>query len=220
MRISSIIAATLVAAAAATSTATADTESNHQGRNVISVESGKKSAKPISSDQRQAIKSAVKSGVIELHTESRNLSFDERMTSTNSKGEVLVMVPIENEGMEYSNLTAVLSTEGDITGYSESHFSEKSETSGHITAWDGGKKVKDEDVSAPEGGVVAPRSIGDAVSELNRCLSAAGIPAWVVAAATAVCSFGSLPGYIACLTAAGVGGGTAGYCGAAAWDKL
>ena len=68
MRISSIIAATLVAAAAATSTATADTESNHQGRNVISVESGKKSAKPISSDQRQAIKSAVKSGVIELHT--------------------------------------------------------------------------------------------------------------------------------------------------------
>lgn len=216
----SIVATALVATTVATPSFATAVEPGQQPTGVVSVEDGKQVAKPITTNQESKIKSAVENGELKLHTDSSNLSFDGAKTSTNSKGDTLVMVPIKNEGMEYSNLSVVFSQNGDIADYSESHFVERTETAGHVTAWKSGEKVKDQEVSAPEGGTTAPRSIGDAVSELNRCLSAAGIPAWIVAAATAVCSFGSLPGYIACLTAAGVGGGTAGYCGASAWDKL
>lgn len=132
----------------------------------------------------------------------------------------MVMVPIKNEGTQYSNLTLILDGQDKVLSYGEAHFAEKSRISGHVTSWTDGKKTIDRDVYAPTNEGVETQGIGDAISELNRCLSAAGIPAWIVAAATAVCSFGSIPGYIACLTAAGVGGGTAGYCGAAAWSKL
>ncbi|WP_146743796.1 hypothetical protein [Corynebacterium heidelbergense] len=186
----------------------------------ISLEDGKHVAKPISAQHTDSIKASIRGGPLSLHTNPSNLSFADAKSSTNSKGETLVMIPIINEGIEYSNISVVFSNQGDIAGYNESHFVEKPSTSGHVTSWSNGKKIQDKDVSAPQGGITSPRSVGDAISELNRCLSAAGIPAWIVAAATAVRSYGSLPGYIACLTAAGVGGGTAGYCGASAWDKL
>lgn len=141
---------------------------------------------------------------------------DEAKTAVNDSGETLVIVALQDVGLEYSNLTVVLNEVGQIAGYSEAHF-DGDEDSGHVTAWLNGEKVRDDDVVSNGG---TDRSVGDAVSELNRCLSDAGIPAWIIAAATAVCSFGSLPGYIACLTAVGVGGGTAGYCVGSAWNKL
>ncbi|HJD69113.1 MAG TPA: hypothetical protein K8V54_05170 [Corynebacterium kroppenstedtii] len=212
-----IIAATLAVTAAASPAIAAADEVNDHG---VSVENGKQIAKPLSSAQSAKISEAITRGELTLHTDPSNLSLPEAKAATNSNGETLVIVPIRNEGTEYSNLSVVFSESGNIAGYSEAHFFEKTATSGHVTAWSNGDKVEDEDVSASQSEAISPRSAGDAISELNRCLSAAGIPAWVVAAATAVCSFGSLPGYIACLTAAGVGGGTAGYCGASAWDKL
>ena len=215
-----MIATALVATALATPSFTAAFEVDHRSADAVSVEDGKKVAKPISSDQESRIKSAIANDELKLHTDLSNLFFDGAIAATNSLGDTLAMVPLKNEGLEYSNLSIVFSHNGDIIDYSESHFVEKTQTSGHVTAWKNGDKVRDQQVSVPEGEVIEPQSVGDAVRELNRCLSAAGIPAWVVAAATAVCSFGSLPGYIACLVAAGVGGGTAGYCGAAAWSKL
>ncbi|KAB3523099.1 hypothetical protein GC425_02825 [Corynebacterium sp. zg254] len=214
------IATALVATTITTPSFATAIEADQQSNSTISIEDGKQVAKPISPEQRSTIKSAVNNGDLKVQTDNSNLYYDGAKASVNSKGDTLVMIPIKNEGMEYSNLSVILSSSGDIANYSESHFIEKTQTSGHVTAWNNGNKVKDQEVSAPQDATTAARSVGDAVSELNRCLSAAGIPAWVVAAATAVCSFGSLPGYIACLTAAGVGGGTAGYCGASAWHKL
>lgn len=215
-----LIATLLVATTFATPSFAAAVEADQQTPGAVSVEHGKQVAKPISSAQASKIESAVENGALKLHTNASNLFFDGAKASTNSKGETLVMVPIKNEGMEYSNLSVVFSHKGDIAEYTEWHFVEKTQTSGHVTAWKDGEKVKDEVVSAPEGVTGAPRSIGDAVSELNRCLSSAGIPSWIVAAATAVCSLASAPGIIACLTAAGVGGATAGYCVASAWHKM
>lgn len=64
------------------------------------------------------------------------------------------------------------------------------------------------------------RGFKDALHELNSCLASAGIPAWVVAAATAAGSVGSWPGLAAYMLASGVAGGTVGFCLAKAKQKL
>lgn len=184
------------------------------------MEAGKQAAEPISPDQVSEVKAAIDGGDLKLHTDTSNLSFDRAIVSTNSKGETLAMVPIKNEGMDIGNFSVVFSNSGDIVDYSETHFVEKTKTSGHITNWRDGKLALDQDAYALESDGTADRSVQDALAELNRCLSSAGIPAWVFGVASIACSFGSLPGYIACLTAAGAAGGTAGYCGAGAWSKL
>ena len=189
----------------------------------ITVEEGKQVAKPLEGDQKAVVEKAIKTEEISLGTKTSNLALDRAVTAENRNGEVLVMIPITNEGSEYSNLTLMLDSTGQsVESYKEAHFFEETENSGRAVIWDNGKKIKDERVEATASDVddYTTEGVGDAISELNRCLAAAGIPAWIIAAAGFVCSFASLPGFIACLIAAGVGGGTAGYCGIAAWSKL
>lgn len=174
---------------------------------------------PTGSRDTEAISVAISSGAIALQVDSDEVDFAASTSTVNEAGETLVMLPLRNIGSEYSNVLVALDESGQILNYAESHFTSYDEKSGHAKIWQDGELTVDGDFS-DEDAPLQTRGVGDAISALNDCLSAAGIPAWVVAAATAVCSFGSLPGYIACLTAAGVGGGTAGYCAAAAWDAL
>lgn len=189
----------------------------------VTVQDGAEQAKELTAEQRAAIDSTISDGDISLNTDSNNLAIDEAIAAEDSENQTLVMIPIKNEGTEYSNLSIVLDGEQELLSYSEAHFVEKDSSSGHVTAWVDGKKTIDRVVDSSEAtndDGVQPQGLNEAFGELNRCLASAGIPAWIIAAATTVCSFGSVPGIIACMTALGVGGGTAGYCGAAAWDKL
>lgn len=112
--------------------------------------------------------------------------------------------------------------EGQVQDYTEGHFKEISSTSGRVTVYQNGKLASDRISEAKEDPIpVTTYGIKDAIGELNSCLSAAGIPAWVVAAATAACSAaGGWAGILACYTAAGVAGGTVGYCSGKAAKKL
>lgn len=190
----------------------------------ITVENGQAVSRDLTADEQSVIQDSIAEGSLEVFTDESNIDFDAAIVADNEAGEAFVMLPIANEGMEYSNLTVVLNNEQEIASYNETHFFEQSENSGRVIVWQEGEQIRDEVVvdesNVEDLPVASPAGIGDALSALNDCLSAAGIPAWVITAATAFCSFGSLPAYIACLVAAGVGGGTAGYCAAAAWDAL
>lgn len=153
---------------------------------------------------------------VTVHTDAKNLQWDKASVGVLGAN-TIVTVPLANEGSQWSNLTAVYNSAGDLQTFSEGHFTEHSATSGHALIYSDGAKVTDKDVTASN---VSTRSIGDAIGELNNCLSAAGIPAWVVAAATAACSTTGWVGIAACYTAAGVGGGTVGYCVGKASKKL
>ena len=164
------------------------------------------------------LKTQVSSGdTITVHTDTQNLEWDK--ASVGVLGEnTIVTVPLANEGTQWSNLTAVYNPNGDLQTFSEGHFTAHTASSGHAVIYSNGTKVTDKDVAAPD--VAVAVGVGDAISELNSCLSAAGIPAWVVAAATAACSTTGWVGIAACYTAAGVGGGTVGYCVGKASQKL
>ena len=155
-------------------------------------------------------------GAVTVHTDAKNLQWDKASVGVLGAN-TIVTVPLANEGSQWSNLTAVYNSSGDLQTFSEGHFTAHSATSGHALIYSDGVKVTDKDVTANN---VSTRSIGDAIGELNNCLSAAGIPAWVVAAATAACSTTGWVGIAACYTAAGVGGGTVGYCVGKASAKL
>lgn len=223
MHLNKTVTAVLAASALVFPTAIAPSALAETQPPSITVEEGRESAKELAPEQREAIDSALARGDISVNTDVENLAVGEAIVAENAENQNLVMIPIKNEGTEYSNLTLVLDENQRILSYSEAHFVEEDSTSGHVTSWTDGEKTLDRTVDAsevPAEGDPGTEGVPEAIDRLNDCLSAAGIPAWVVAAATAVCSFGSLPGYIACLTAAGVGGGTAGYCAGEAWEEL
>ncbi|WP_315186713.1 hypothetical protein [Corynebacterium durum] len=227
MKIGKKISATVVAVSlmiGANSVANAQEQSAVKNPSAVTVEDGKQATKPLSQEKKSVVDKAIDSGSVKVATEKKNLAVDKAITAENKEGQTLVMIPIINVGSKYSNLTLVLDTSSKkVEAYKEAHFFEESATAGRAVIWEDGKQIKDERVEATKEDLEkanAEEGIGDAISELNRCLSEAGIPAWIIAAAGFACSLASLPGYIACLVAAGVGGGTAGYCGASAWSKL
>lgn len=197
-------AATLAPATAAETAHTQATESSYRELN------GTEAAGHLDTLKNQV------NDTIKVHTDVKNLQWDKASVGVLGANTV-VTVPLANEGSQWSNLTAVYDTAGQLQTFSEGHFTEHNATSGHALIYSDGAKVTDKDVTASN---VSTRSIGDAIGELNNCLSAAGIPAWVVAAATAACSTTGWVGIAACYTAAGVGGGTVGYCVGKAAKKL
>lgn len=160
-------------------------------------------------------------GAIKLNTAPDNLNW-ENASALEIEGTTVVTVPLKNEGTQWSNLTVTMDPEGQVQDYTEGHFKEISSTSGRVTVYQNGKLASDRISEAKEDPIpVTTYGIKDAISELNSCLSAAGIPAWVVAGATAACSAaGGWAGILACYTAAGVAGGTVGYCSGKAAKKL
>lgn len=162
-----------------------------------------------------------KDGGIKVHTGKENLNWD-RASAIGIDDIYVVTVPLDNEGTQWSNLTVTFDSEGKISGYTEGHFTELSETSGKVTVYNDGQLITDKvSVAQPDPIQVTTFSIGDAVRELNSCLSAAGIPAWIVAGASAACTaVGGWAGILACYAAAGVAGGTVGYCAGKAAKAL
>ena len=160
-------------------------------------------------------------GKIALNTDPKNLNWT-GASAYDVEGTLVVTVPLKNEGTQWSNLTVALNQDQEIENYTEAHFYELSDTSGRVTVYQDGELTTDRVSEAKEEPVrVTTFGLRDAVGELNSCLSAAGIPAWVVAGATAACSaFGGWAGLLACYTASGVAGGTVGYCAGKAAKKL
>lgn len=113
-----------------------------------------------------------------------------------------------------------LGNEGEVRDYTESHFYPISDTSGRVAIYQNGELASGE-VHQAEKKTTSTRGIRDAVGELNRCLSAAGIPTWIVAGASAACSaVGGWLGILSCYAAAGVASATVGYCAGSAARKL
>lgn len=160
-------------------------------------------------------------GFIKLNTAPSNLNW-ENASALEVEGVKMVTVPIENEGTQWSNLTVTLNSQGQIQDYTEGHFREISDTSGRVTVYQNGNLASDRISEVKEDPVpVTTYGIRDAIGELNSCLSAAGIPAWVVAGASAACTaVGGWLGILACYAAAGVASGTVGYCSGKAAKKL
>lgn len=107
-------------------------------------------------------------------------------------------------GDDYDNISAQVTEAFDIVSYTEAHFTELPEQNGgHALIYQDGELLVDDFFS----NAVSTASW----SELNSCLSSAGIAAWLVAAAMVACS-ASGPGLVVCLIGAGIGAGTVGYC--------
>lgn len=173
-----------------------------------------------SPDQAKAVSDAITSGRVDTKASKDLIDIDNTLVTPIPGEGTLSYTPLAIAGAEYSNITILFDSEGEVTHYTESHLRELSENSGGVKSWANGNLVQDRVVTAPEDAFadISPQDLGSAWAELNRCLSSAGIPAWIVAAAGVVCSLGSVPGIVACLTTLGVGAGTAGWCGASAID--
>lgn len=134
----------------------------------------------------------------------------------------VVAVPLQGVGNEFSNISFRIAG-GEVTNILESHFLPTSESSGSVHVWEDGNSVVERhiEINEPQEGNVQPLGIWDAVSEFNSCLSAAGIPAWVVAGLSTACGLvGGLWGYAACVGAAGVASATVAFCYGQAFQKL
>ncbi len=176
------------------------------------------SAPPASETASQALVSSIRSGSIDIHTDVRNLDF-ENMTSTPGNGARVIEIPITHSGSTYSSLRAVMDNRNNVTDYTESHFTQYSPVHGHASVWSNGRTVLDRDLFAV-GDKILKRGVGEAVNELNSCLSSAGIPAWLIAGVIVACRTVIGPGLAACLIAGGVGAATAAFCQGRAVSKL
>lgn len=133
-------------------------------------------------------------------------------------GNVYVNYSFEGDIEGVSNIGAVVSPDGEVLATAEIVMKAETEDSGHVEAWNNGKKTADQDVSsddAASGELTAQE--GGFWSKLNDCLSSAGISSWVVAGISVACGAACVGtaglGCVACIAAAaGVTGGTAGYC--------
>ncbi|WP_280403412.1 hypothetical protein [Nocardia brasiliensis] len=176
------------------------------------------SVPPASQSAGEALVSSIESGAIAIHTDVRNLDFD-KMTSIPNNGTRVIEIPISYIGSRYSNIRAVVNNRNRVIDYAEAHFTERSPDHGHAAVWSNGKPVLDRDLFA-SGDRIVRRGVGDALTELNACLSSAGIPAWLIAGVMAACRTVIGPGLAACLIAGGVGAATAAFCQGRAISKL
>lgn len=117
----------------------------------------------------------------------------------------------------------------------ESHAKTYSDTRGHLTSYTNGQLSFDEDIAAVmrttqtadgechtavpammDGAAAAPAVAAGRQAgfwgTLDSCLSSAGVPAWLVAAALVACGSTGPAGVVVCLIGAGIGAGTAYYC--------
>lgn len=159
------------------------------------------------------------SNSLNLHVPQSDIDWD-KSAVTSIDGQSLVSVPLKNSESEWSNISFHFDEDAQLVGYAEAHFTPLSNTSGKAEVYQDGKIVINDIFEAEDNGMTF-YGIKDAIGELNSCLSAAGIPAWIVAAASVACSAaGGWAGIIACYTAAGIFGGTVGYCAGKAAQQL
>ena len=169
-----------------------------------------------------SIKNDISSGKITLNTDANNLDWA-NIEVIEQEGKIASVIPILNDGDSWSNLAIYFSSDRTIESYIESHFTTLNTSSGHVKIYSNGVAITDSVFTNDDlkQNSTSFRGIPDAVNELQKCLSEAGIPAWVVAGASAACSLGGgWAGITACYTAAIVGGGTVGYCVGKAGQKL
>ncbi|MFI6165903.1 hypothetical protein ACIBCN_03865 [Nocardia sp. NPDC051052] len=175
-------------------------------------------APPTSAAAMQTITDAIESGSVKVNADLAALDFP-HMTQTAARGELRVTVRVATGGTPFSNLQLVVNRDNEVTDYSEVHVTEYTPDSGHVTTWSKDRVVLDQDFAAAADRAIK-RGIGDAISELNSCLSSAGIPAWLITAVMLTCRVAVGPGLAACLIAGGVGEATAAYCQGRAISKL
>lgn len=175
----------------------------------------------------ESLKEEILKGNVKVHTETANFDWDNAYVGE-LDGKNVVTVPLLNVGDGWSNFTAYYSEDQTIEDYTEGYFKQLSEDSGSVKIFLNGMLAtdgvfKDSDApSTPEnsGRATSVMGVKDAIAELNSCLSAAGIPAWLVAGAAALCSTTGWAGILACYAGAGIAGGTVGYCVGKASQKL
>lgn len=80
-----------------------------------------------------------------------------------------------------------------------------------VRTWIDGEPAPSRTLSL-DGAASSNRGVVAWTRALNRCLSSAGISAWVVAAAMVACGIASPAAVVLCLIGVGVGAGTASYC--------
>lgn len=114
---------------------------------------------------------------------------------------------------------------GSIQQVVESHFSTVSAGSGLARVWRDGRVIVDGlfSVSSPSGRGVyldggSGRTQGFSLDKVNRCLSNAGVPAWLVAAAGFACGIPEPATKIICIIGLGIGAGTLSFCVRYAFD--
>lgn len=164
-----------------------------------------------------SVQEKIARGDITVNTAIENLHFEHASWTHIDSSHGALTIPITDDGSQHSNLTVLIDDDNNVMTYTEAHFTTFTEFSGHMTLWHDGTMVQDRFVTAPHNDI-SPQGFNEAYDALNRCLSNAGVPAWIIAAAGFVCTLGSIPGVIACLVASGVGGYTAGKCARAAVD--
>ncbi len=175
-------------------------------------------APPTSAAAIQTVTDSIESGSVKVNTDLAALDFS-RMTQIAANGERHVTIPLAVGGTPFSTLQLVVDRDNEVTDYSEVHFTEYTPDSGHVTKWSKDQVVLDQDFTAATDRAIK-RGIGDAIGELNSCLSSAGIPAWMIAAVIVACKPIMGPGLAACLVAGGVGAATAAYCQGRAISRL
>lgn len=128
-------------------------------------------------------------------------------------GSVYVSYQLIGEGVYASNLGAFVAPDGTVAQRTELAI-QGDDTSGTVRMWVDGEKTLDRVVTNPDSGLITPQF---SWSKFNRCLSSAGIPGYVITALTIACAavcVGTVGvGCVACIAAAaGIFGGTVGYC--------
>lgn len=176
------------------------------------------SAPPTSAAAMQTITDSIESGAVKVNADLAALDFA-HTTQTVTDGALRVTIPVATGGTPFSSLQFVVDRDNEVTDYSEVHFTANTPDSGHVTTWSKDQVVLDQDFTTASDRAIK-RGIGDAISELNACLSSAGIPAWVITAALVACRPVIGPGLAACLIAGGVGSATAAYCQGRAVSRL
>ncbi|MFD6158237.1 hypothetical protein ACFWF7_34640 [Nocardia sp. NPDC060256] len=175
-------------------------------------------APPTSAAAIRTVTDSIESGSVKVNADLSALDFT-RMTQTAANGELRVTIPVATGGTPFSNLQLVVNRDNEVTDYSEVHVTEYTPDAGHVTTWSKDQVVLDQDFTAATDRAIK-RGIGDAVRELNSCLSGAGIPAWLLTAVMTACRFAIGPGLAACLIGGGIGEATAAYCQGRALSKL
>ncbi|WP_392507513.1 hypothetical protein ACF3NT_11270 [Naumannella halotolerans] len=128
------------------------------------------------------------------------------------EGNGLIVVATPTRGVDAgSNFTVAFdASSGEVVQTAEAHLKQTSESSGIAKMWKDGVSVVDKEFTNRDALNLGPTADGF-IERLNRCLSNAGIPAWLLAAAAAGCGLGPAAAKIACIVALGIGAGTASY---------
>lgn len=162
--------------------------------------------------------SAVNSGEVELSQEVSPTLLRGAEVVRVADGPVIARVALDDE---FSNLTLQLNGTSSVAHYAETHVTAIDDESGHVRALQDGVVTVDRifhNSDAPGADVEEASGEFSTMDHklgfwraLNRCLSNAGLPAWLVAFAMMAC--GSNPvGAVICLIGAGIGVGTAYFC--------